>query len=680
MKPRIGWRGWLLLGLFGLPAVAGRAATAPDWLAAAARAPLTVATREADAVVLLDEGLLEVERGGNRVMRSRQVTKILNEDGKKRAVAHVPYSAGSTKIQAFRAWLIQPDGKVVTYGKKEIADVAIHTSALELYGEARRQTISAVQDARPGAIFGYEAVVEGDSVFNQHQWFFQLPLPCERSTFAVKLASGWTLTDRTFNHAPVSPTREGGVATWTLTALPALADEPMSPPARVLSPWLAIDLVPPPRTPGDQAGIKTGSWLELSRYFTPRYDAAGRPDEAMRRRVEALLAGVASEEERIRRLCGFVQEVNYIFIQLNAAEAGGMIPRPSGRVLQCNYGDCKDKATLLRALLAIAGIKAHPLIVQANGRIDILPDWPAPTQFNHCILAIETAMPGDAAAVLMHPALGRLLVFDPTDEHTPLGLLARNRLARHALLLAGEAGGLVELPAAAAAGDRLVRELKAEIDPLGNLRVDLREDYAGVASSGARAEYRRKNADAFRKQIEGWMGGTLPALREVRVEAKDRFAEAGFTLEASCRSIGYGKLMRDELLVFKPVLLARRGVNRLLKKPRTLPVVLRASAFTERTEFKLPPGYVVDELPGAVRVETDFGRYVAETRAEDGRLVCDRSLELRSAEVPAADYEKARAFFEKVHQSEQSPVVLRRVSAPAPVEQVRPAGVSVEAK
>lgn len=660
----------LAVGLAVSPAFGATAA--PDWLAAVARAPVTVAAKEADAIRLLEEDVVEIGRDGERLTRTRQVFKILNVDGKKFANARVGYHSGSSEVKSFKAWVIQPDGKVRAYGRKETADLAVNTGAMELYGEARRQGIGAADDAGPGAVFGYESVVEARSVFNQITWAFQGELPTERSTLTVKLAPGWTLTGRTFNHAPIPATAGAGTHTWTLTGLAGYAKEPMSPPARGYAPWLAVDLLPPAHTPGSRAGIKVGSWPELSRYFTPKYDAAAAPDAALRQRVAQLLAGATDDWDRLQRLCRFAQRVNYISIQLDHANAGGMIPRPAHRVLQCNYGDCKDKATMLRALLAAAGIVAHPLIVLSGSRDHIEADWPSPVQFNHCILAIAVDASVPSAAILAHPQLGRLLVFDPTDEYTPLGLLARHRLARQALLLAGDAGGLVELPPARAEGDKLVRTITAELDAVGNLRADLVEDFSGVASSTARAEFERRNKEAFKKQIERWLNGTLPALRDTQVEATDRFPVPEFQLSVSFLSFGYGKLMRDELLVFKPALVARRDAVRFTKKTRTLPVVLRAGAYEEHATFLPPRGYIVDELPRPVRLETDFGRYRAEAKFADGKIVFERALEQQSGEIPAADYEKVRVFFEKIQQSEQSPIVLRRVAGPPPVEKAEP--------
>ncbi len=659
-------RGLLLIPLvLGCGALA-RAATAPDWLTAIARAPVTVATKDADAVVLLTEDVLDVERDGDRVQRTRLVVKVLNADGRQHARAAVHYLSGSSQVVAFKAWIIKPDGQVIVLGKKNIADTALHANALELYGENRRQTISGSADVTPGCVFGAEATVRARTIFNQLRWRFGDDLPVERSTFALRLAAGWGVADRVFNHAPIAPAMNGDVRSWTLTALPAQLEEPMAPPARTAAPWLAVDLLPPANSAEARAGVATGSWLEMSRFFTPRYDAAAQPDAALTARANALAAGAATSWERIQRITQFVQRVNYILVALDAANAGGLIPRPAPRVLQCNYGDCKDKATLLRALLAAAGVKSYPLIVMASGRQRLESSWPAVAQFNHCILAIAVDGSVQSSAIVEHPTLGRLLVFDPTDQFTPVGWLARGRLSDQALILAGEAGGLIELPAAAPEGDRLVRTVEAQLDGLGNVAARIDEHYYGVAASGMRGMFVSMRDGDFQKRIERSLGVTLPALRAVKLTTEDLFPAPEFKFGIELFSAGYGKLMRDELLTFKPALIARRDAMRLTKKARTLPIALKAQAYEERAEFTLPPDCVVDELLAPVAFETEFGSYRATSRAEGRKVFFERSLVLKTVEVPAADYDKVRSFFDRVTRSEQSPIVLRRLRDSAP--------------
>ncbi|HEY5551694.1 MAG TPA: hypothetical protein VIK52_07390, partial [Opitutaceae bacterium] len=66
-----------------------------------------------------------------------------------------------------------------------------------------------------------------------------------------------------------------------------------------------------------------------------------------------------------------------------------------------------------------------------------------------------------------------------------------------------------------------------------------------------------------------------------------------------------------------------------------------------------------------VKVESAFGRYTAHGAVDgEGRLVFKRTLEFQPAVVPASEYAAVRAFYERIVQAEQSPVVLARLPAP----------------
>ena len=650
----------LFLALLACSVPAAAADRAPDWLGAVYQAKVTFPRKEDPAVVLLDDTLLDVSASGSFTTRVRFAVRVLTTEGSKQAVARVPYNTDSMKVKSLQAWLIAPDGKVTAYGRRRIVDAAVHTSALELYGEARQQLIIATDEAKPGAVFGFEAVVEEMSVISQHMVRFQSALPVERAAYTVQLPSGWRLAAHPFNQAPACTESGGGRYTWTATATPALVLEPLAPPAPTFAPWVAIDFVPPTASQSGTSRVAFGSWAEISAYFSPRYEAAAVSDAAMKAKADELVRGKADLFARLQALGGYAQDVNYIFIQLDAAHAGGMIPRLAPRVFRTNYGDCKDKATMLRALLATQGITSFPLIVQSGSTTHLREDWPSPLQFNHAILAIQVDASVDSPAVFTHPELGRLLVFDPTNEFAPIGSLADTLLADKGLLLAGARGGLIALPAERPESNRLERHVRATLNDLGGIEGTIKEEFFGQASAGPRAERRRNGETEYRRRIERWLAGTLPAAQTTRVETADFWAENRFTMAADFASAQYGKLMRDELLVFKPILVARRGAVALRKGARTQPVLLRPSRYTERTEITLPPGCTVEESILPVTLTTAFGSYQAACTAEGGKLTFERSLDLRAAELSVSDFEAVRGFFEKILQTEQTPVVLRR--------------------
>ena len=631
----------------------------PDWVATATSTPLKVATGKAHAVVLLDEAVKDINRDGRITTRTRLVLRVLTSDGTRRAAAMLPYHTSSITVRSFKAWHVNPQGTVKTFGKTDTIDVPV-SGTLQLYTEARRQVIDATAFAEPGSIFAYEHITDEKTIFLQDAWSFQSDIPVERSSLTVNLPPGWQVSTRTYNHEPVPAIINGTQTTWTLTRLPPLEAEPLGPPLGSLLAGLMVDLIPPPGSVIASQSVPCASWTALSQYYTPLYEAAGTHDAAMKAKADALVAGKTTLWDRIHALALHTQRINYISIFLNAGRGGGDIPRAPVSVFRNNYGDCKDKANLLRVLLKTQGITSHPVFVYSGDADRVRADWVSPGQFNHCILAIAVDETIDTPATLTHPALGRLLIFDPTSEHTPLGWLPTEDAGGRGLLIAGKEGDLIPLPSLTAKDNRWTSRIVAKLSSNGHLSGALDLTYAGVESTEIRAIRTANKTTEFEAGLHRFLADTMHAPKIRRAATKDNFEAATFTVTFDFETTHYGKMMRDELLIVNPVLVARQSGKALKKEKRTQPVRIQPEAFTERNEIELPEGYRVEESCPPVDLKAPFGAYTAKTEIRDNRLFFERTLELRAATLPADDYEVARLFFEKILQAEQSPVVLKR--------------------
>ena len=58
-------------------------------------------------------------------------------------------------------------------------------------------------------------------------------------------------------------------------------------------------------------------------------------------------------------------------------------PHAASDVLHNQYGDCKDKHTLLASLLEAEGLHASSVLINSSRKLD--PDVPSPSQFDHVI-------------------------------------------------------------------------------------------------------------------------------------------------------------------------------------------------------------------------------------------------------------------------------------------------------
>jgi hypothetical protein len=145
-----------------------------------------------------------------------------------------------------------------------------------------------------------------------------------------------------------------------------------------------------------------------------------------------------------------------------------------------------------------------------------------------------------------------------------------------------------------------------------------------------------------------------------KVEPSDSSVEGRFALVVDFTAASYGQLMQERLLVFKPAIVSRRESLFLIKGTRTQPVILDSHAYIETVHIKLPDGFMVDELPDALKLDTPFGTYASTYEVKDGQLLFTRTLTQRATTIPADQHAAVRSFFERIRAAENAPVVLTK--------------------
>nr|MBA3601415.1 hypothetical protein [Acidobacteriota bacterium] len=186
----------------------------------------------------------------------------------------------------------------------------------------------------------------------------------------------------------------------------------------------------------------------------------------------------------------------------------------------------------------------------------------------------------------------------------------------------------------------------------------IREIANGQESTLFRAQRRMLSADDYSKMIEGWLTRAATGAQLIKITQNDKQATASFDLDVEFSAPRYAQLMQNRLLVFKPVIVGRRGGIFLTEPKRDQPVMLDSNSMKETVTFNLPPGFVVDEMPDAVTLEMPFGKYTTRYEVKDKKLVFTRSLVTTRTTVPVDKYNSVKDFYSKIMAAEQSPVVL----------------------
>lgn len=630
--------------------------SAPSWMKQAAAASVPSYDKEVSAVVLHNEDIVTLNGDGTQVTTENYAVRILSREGRRHAVARAIYLVSSGKVRDIEAWLIRQDGSVKNYDKKSVLDIISDPD--DIYNEYRLKVIDASDDADTGMVFGYTVVSEDHPLYFQEKWFSQDSLPTLLSRYTLNLPSGWKASGITFNHAPIAPQVSGTSYTWELRNLPFIKREPMSPSFQNIVPWVAINYAP---ESGTQAGIKAfANWTEVSRWSSTLYEPQVIVDDAVAAKAQELTANAKTELDKIRAIAGFVQNIQYISIDIGVGRGNGYRPRPSNLVLNRGYGDCKDKANLMRALLKAVKIEAYPIAIFSGDPTFVREEWSSPAQFNHCIIAVKVSDATEAPTVIRHETLGRLLIFDATDPFTTVGDLPEDEQGSFALIIAGEKGGLAKMPVTPAESNLLDRKIEAVISAEGTVSGKISEKSTGQSSSYERALLRSLSATDYNKMLEGWLTRGATGAKLVKFTPTDRKETSGFDLDVEFNAPSYGQLMSGRLLVFKPVIVGRRNALSLTEPKRDNPVIIDSSAVKETAIFSLPTGFIVDELPEAVNLETAFGKYTTSYEVKDGKLYFTRLMMTNRTTVPVEKYNSVRDFFAKMREAEQAPVVLMR--------------------
>lgn len=216
---------------------------------------------------------------------------------------------------------------------------------------------------------------------------------------------------------------------------------------------------------GKRLAVSTfADYAAFARAYQERAIGKALPDDAVTRLAADITNGLPDPRQRAIALSDWVRRnVRYVGVYLGP---GGVVPHAASSVLANRYGDCKDHAALLEALLAGAGIDSTAALVN-NGDAYRLPEVPTLGVLNHAIVYV--------------PSLD--LYLDPTAEGVAGGFLPPGLLGKPALL--ARSGGFAMLPFFQPARSRTLTRF--DIQPDGSSRFRVRR-----TSSGAQAEpYRR---------------------------------------------------------------------------------------------------------------------------------------------------------------------------------------------
>ena len=633
-----------MVALSGILAFAGT----PDWLKQAAQTTLPSYSDDPDAVVLLDERLTTISPGGEVRSTYRRAYKILRPAGRTRGIVTV-YFDNETQLTFLKAWSITAKNEEYEVKDQDAVETAAFSESL--YADTRYKLLQ-IPGTQPGSVIGYEYQQRQRPFVLQTVWFFQRDIPVRRARYTLEMPAGWRYSAYWRNHAALNPQQTGDNRwTWELADIASVPSEPEMPTWRSVAGTLGISFA---------STASFSSWVEIGTWYAQLTVRSNESTPPIRDKVREVLAGAADPIEKLQRLSSYVQHgIRYVAIEIGI---GGYQPHAASDVMTSGYGDCKDKATLLKTMLREIGIDAYYVLVNSD-RDYLVPEFPTPLDFNHVILAIR--LPSDAAmhdeyAALRHEKLGKLLVFDPTDGSTPLGYLPPSLQSNRGLLVTDAGGELMTLPLLPPSVNRVLRVATLSLDKTGTLKGTIQEVHSGPSAVEMRDRLRKLPKSQRQRVFQHILTDLVDGAVLTGASASDLNESSGaLSLEYDFTADAYAQ-RAGNLFLFRTSPLGRKARTLLEGKPRKEPIEFaRTASEGDVVDISLPVNYVIDEMPEPVKYDYHFGTYKTEIRATEHVLHYSRLYELKNVRIPVEGLEDLKKFFREIADDERAYTVLR---------------------
>ena len=363
------------------------------------------------------------------------------------------------------------------------------------------------------------------------------------------------------------------------------------------------------------------SWEEVGRWYASLDHDRRQPTPEIRARAEELTKGLNADLDKVEALYDYVAK-NFRYVSLSLG-LGRYQPHAASDVLHNQYGDCKDKHTLLSSLLEAKGMHASSVLINSGRKLD--PDIPSPSQFDHVI----TLLPMGKEEVWM----------DTTTEVAPFRLLSFNIRKKQGLVIPVEgAPHLEETPADPPTPNRQVQTIDGSINELGKLNAKVSYVVRGDTELLMRLIFRRVPSSQWEHLVENInsMGGLDGEITNLKVGDPAATREPfQFSYDvAKANFLDWSKKKSDLDLPLSQFNLADPDEDDTGADAEPIKFG-PPGEFTYRVKLVLPAKYTA-HAPLPFSMKRDYGEYKASYTLDGSVFTAERTMLMRERELPAA--------------------------------------------
>lgn len=603
-------------------------------------APKAEQRPDSDYVRLLDIGKVTVQPDGTVIGEFRETYKLFNERARHLAEVSLPYNSSYQSVKVLKARTIKKNGDVL---EVKPADFRVSSPFNEylMYDDA-----VAVGFSMPG--------IEDDCVIDYTFQMTTLPLlmpgqfwmywgfsdvsPVVLSKYSLTMPANKTMQFKTYNDPSLQPQliQQGGKKTyiWERKEISPIQREPAMPSIDEVRTWME--------------GSSLTSWQDVASWFWKLAEPQIASNREIEKTVKQLTANLTTPEAKARAIYDWVaNKTRYVGLEFGLS---AFKPHPAADVHKNLYGDCKDKAILLIAMLGKAGIKAHPVLLKAGERRKSSDRLPTLNAFNHCIAWAEIG--------------GKELWLDATAETCSFDDVPDGDRGCEGFIIREGRGEFKTIPLYNPEETGMRLKSAITINPDGSAVAEIDCEMLGAIAQQMRAAMRSVPPAKYKELVTALSQKFLSGGKLEDYSLPDGLSKAGAFKMRIKASIGDFAEKTGSLMLV-PLTFGggqSQQPHPFTKDSRLYPIVQTYIArHSVETSITLPKGYSVVDLPKDIDLDSPIQQYRRSTRKSgDGKTVLFTEMEEeKSGRVPASDYKQVQSFFATLSKQNKARLVLK---------------------
>ena len=621
-----------LAPLAGFALAAGQAGSPAQTAPSAAAPPRTDYSKEPFVVESLRSRAQFENDGTGRFENTARIRVQTDAGAQALGQLVFPYNSASERLEVAYVRVRRRDGSVMEADHTTFQDLSMQAVRdAPVYSDAREKHVS-VPALRAGEVLEYQVTEVIEHPPAPGQFWFRYDF--ERSAITleqqlelnVPLGRALKLEARPGRDAKIEEAADRRIYRWSGSRLSRQDDE-------------AAKVKPAPQQPADvDISISTfANWQEVGAFYQSLENDRIQVTPEIQKKADELTSGKTAPAEKLGALYDFVAtKIRSVSVPFGE---GRLQPQFAAEVLRHQYGDGKDKHTLLAALAAAEGFSADAVLINSQHRLD--PQVPSPASFDHLITRV--------------PLGSETVWLDTTTEVAPFGFLSS--ALRHKQALAVPAQGpaaLVETPADPPFPIRQQWRIEGTISDFGALDARVHYVLSGDNELLMRLAFRRTPEADWKKLgesiassdgLRGTVSGVSPS------DPAD--THHPFTLDYHVVQPNFmdwsGK--RARLAPPLPPLALPETDGGALRPGEPLALGSPAEVAIEM-KLSIPQRYSA-RAPVAISAVRDYGAYRSTYSAEQSVLSASRTLSIRQREIPADHVSDFALFFRRAVRNDE---------------------------